>query len=453
MKTYIPDFSIVLITDNKVTSSPGPKLELLRHATGTHISKALKQMYPMIHGLDVAFAKTREIESRIIIDVHVAVTFSNTTAMMHKTKLAAILETILTSLDQTYLSIVVQPLIKSVIDIQTSKLGTTSGGKVKAIPFYAAFVCSNEPTKSLTAKEMKKFLQLTINEAIKQVKNVYGSYFEELSMRITRTAIGSTAADVSDTKFNLYVEFEASGTFKANAPTRNDFYSTIVSKILPNQNYIKNVVDIGGPFASLTFMVMRPCEKKITSIETVDKESNSMTLQEPQILPDESKEEKKADATIEVPKPILPRKPVSNGDGTVSVFSVDIRNSFMISSVEPSDSDYQALVGATRDFYQDHLKKTYKYQFLDIKVSTLHIHWSNNIPRVGYNLCIDWNVEAKFLDCDEAPDSWTLTNTLVMAGLNRYLKKYVIALEDTPFARTSGIHMEHTKSIQASSKK
>ena len=116
--------------------------------------------------------------------------------------------------------------------------------------------------------------------------------------------------------------------------------------------------------------------------------------------------------------------------------------------MEPSDSDFRALVGATKDFFAAHLKSKY-INFEDIAVSIRKKVWNDCRPSRHYNVHIEWNIEATFLrkreDDENVPDSWHLTQALVSASCSNYHKRYVRALADTPFGLTTAVHVEQVK--------
>lgn len=133
----------------------------------------------------------------------------------------------------------------------------TGGGVVKAPNFYLGFECDPLPTARPAKEEERALVGLVFAHSEHELRSHFGDDFVGLDdLRVVRTEINEDAGKPF-VKFNLYVEFEAMGTFRRNLPTSMDFYSSI-SNIL-SRHFLESVsTGVGGDFQHILRLAINP---------------------------------------------------------------------------------------------------------------------------------------------------------------------------------------------------
>jgi len=134
----------------------------------------------------------------------------------------------------------------------------TAGGVVKSPNFYLGFECSPAPTQKPTSEEQERLLECVLPRALKEIHMGHDNKdFVGLGdLRIVKTEINE-AAGKPFVKFNLYVEFEATGIFKQNTPQPMEFYSSI-SNIVSSSFMSQLTNNVGGDFSNARRMAINP---------------------------------------------------------------------------------------------------------------------------------------------------------------------------------------------------
>lgn len=136
----------------------------------------------------------------------------------------------------------------------------TEGGAVKTPNFYLAFVCGETPKKRPTNDELERLRKHLFTRMLQMAREGYPKTFDEdaggLTLKCVKSEINEQAGKPL-VKFNLYIEFEATGVFRENAPSAMVFYDQLASFCLAE--FLPEVKQMGGSFGSIRGGAINPC--------------------------------------------------------------------------------------------------------------------------------------------------------------------------------------------------
>ena len=157
-----------------------------------------------------------------------------------------------------YLTHLNNQLKLNVTEVQASLkiLEPTEGGVVKAPNFYIALQCEPSPTGQPTDDEKQRLIELFLPLALKGLHDQHRDFIGMDDLRIVKTEINERAGKPV-VAFNLYIEFEAMGSFVRNSPPAMVFFNTIANN-LPADFITQLASTVGGDFNNIRRMAINP---------------------------------------------------------------------------------------------------------------------------------------------------------------------------------------------------
>lgn len=246
------------------TQAPSPQeLEKLRLGTIHYLQWKLKSHYPSLQELKLNFLSSEfgtgqpAPKFNLYLQARATVHFGghNNTDEPEKND---VFEKYVSSFTEEYLAKAIRklsvPSLEDAIEVRARRLGEgTPGGAVTAPRFYMAFVCEDEPTRTPNRDEQDDLVGITHKHFTRLLKEEFEADFKDVVLKVVATEVGE-AAGKPEGKFNLYVEFEAVGTFQQNVPEPMDFFRAVSD---PPMGFTKEVQQIRGCFDDIGEMVVR----------------------------------------------------------------------------------------------------------------------------------------------------------------------------------------------------
>lgn len=263
MIVELPESYVAFVLSNAKQKPDSKELEALRVGTIEYLEGKLRTHYPSLKCIDLVFGTSEfqgdkpEPRFNLYLEAQTSLYFQGK-ATPDKNE---VFQRFISSFDRDYLLQKVRmlgaPNLKSAVEVQARRLKrTTPGGAVKVPAFYMGFVLSEDPTQQPTQQQQDAVLEKTRSEAMKLLRDAFKDDFDDLELKIVRTAIGKEAGK-PDAQYNLYVEFECVAFFAQNTPEPMDVFSAL-SQCL-SMEFIMGLQRIGGFLTFITQMVIRLC--------------------------------------------------------------------------------------------------------------------------------------------------------------------------------------------------
>ncbi|CAB9525610.1 expressed unknown protein [Seminavis robusta] len=392
MQVTIPEFYIALVLSEGGEPSPA-EYENLRLATCKHLLERLSAAYSNIGKVDLKFLATEfgtkkpDPKFQVFVEAEATISCSGT-----QPKAQGILETLLGTFDRDFLLRSVRRLegspFASAVEVQARRLKRpTAGGSVKAPAFYMAFVCSRKPSANPSSQEKESFLQLTQEEATRQLRKQYDTDFDELSLSIVKTEINESAGK-PEPQYNLYVQFEATAKFSQNTPSPNELFQGLGR--LVNAEYLQGVQRVGDSFMTLTTMVLRLC----------------IFTEGPEPEEDEAEDGEGAGG---------------GGDGEEEPDVVNVRLEFFVAlvvrtlSTMPEDCELEMFDGCITKFFTRVLKRAFRGRFLGLEIVDKDPEFEKGCPLPRFNMLHQYQVNLQFYD--PAPGEFKILSKITQGNV------------------------------------
>jgi len=436
MKIQLPAFNITVVLGTKPMSQPtNDDLEALRRVTANYLCLKLKPKCPKIVGLDIKFnvssmrsvVNKLEPQHTVCFDVDAAAYFPSCS----KSDYTEIFNSVSQALESgDYIKRAVCALdssnpFASAVDVKVGlgELSTEEGGIVQSPTFYLGFVCRNEPGFCPSESEKQNLWFLTQEETTGCLQQAFPNNFEGVTLKMRKAEIGERAREL-DSRFSLYVEFDAAASFKKELPTSKQLFYALATCI--SSRFIKNFMDIGGLFSDVSTMSINYC---------ITQKGGILMPTESEMGPYKRAAEPEDPTEIE-------EDDTSSGEPHARAcigFALGIPKCQRV----PTEADYQALAAITKEFYVKCLKQKFGDDtFQDIDISLGETHFGSGKPTEEYNVYIQWDISTQFMGTAKSfPDQYKICKALVKAKPDRFYSR-IRALYQTPFSGATCFFVE-----------
>eukprot|EP00529_Nitzschia_sp_RCC80_P016522 CAMPEP_0113455224 /NCGR_PEP_ID=MMETSP0014_2-20120614/8265_1 /TAXON_ID=2857 /ORGANISM="Nitzschia sp." /LENGTH=675 /DNA_ID=CAMNT_0000346647 /DNA_START=1825 /DNA_END=3852 /DNA_ORIENTATION=- /assembly_acc=CAM_ASM_000159 len=272
----VPEFSFALVFDTTTDLTTTAALEvdetILSKSTASYLQTELQAVYPCLHRtIDLKLRRTRKNhafddknKSYRYWRCDVSVSFDDDVETEQSTPSG---DDVFIQIGETlngdiradkYLTHLKKQSKLNVTEVQASlkRLEPTEGGVVKSPNFYISLQCDPAPTRQPTPEEKQRLIGLLLPAALKSLHEQHRDFIGMDDLRIVKTEINEQAGKPV-VAFNLYIEFEATGSFVRNSPPAMVFFSTIANN-LPEDFIVQLATNIGGDFSNIRRMAINP---------------------------------------------------------------------------------------------------------------------------------------------------------------------------------------------------
>ena len=405
----LPENYLAFVLPNASQAPPQKDLETLRLRTIDYLEQKVKAKFPSLQKLQLEFQtseyETKKPASRFNLYIEAkasAYLDNNSNSNKGTSEKNEVFEAYVSSYTEEYLDQVIRKLganssLLEATEVRARRLGPgTPAGAVTAPRFYAAFVCTQEPTTNLTQSEKNAMRDKCHKEFTRLLREEFENDFDKVALKIVRTEIGAAAAKPDD-KYNLYVEFEAVADFHKNVPEPMDLFRAISE---PQKGFSATLKAIGGNFAHSTQMAVR-----CIFVETPDLPPQPEDDEDEGGAPDEGEQgEKKEKERLKVK--------VELGFYVALVIRV-LEEMPNINQLDEFDQSMQ-------EFFSNTLAEAFQASFVDLNLKP-DPQFQAGIPLPRFNMLHEYDATIQFYH--PPPDGMEVLKKILYCDLNKLYTK------------------------------